>query len=312
MSLLAWMLVRAAQEAAGHAPAAQEAGAHGAEADLGELITHHLADSHEIELPFFLGTVHLPQGWNVNLGPLGVVDFAPTKHVVLMMLAAVLCLLVFLPVARATARRKEGEAPKGFAGGMEALILYFRDEVVRKNIGHGADAYVPYILTLFFFILFMNMLGLVPWGGSATGNISVTLALALMTFILVEISGMRALGIKGYLSTVFYIPHGMSGFGAIMMLIIMTPVEFMGKLTKPFALTIRLFANMMAGHTLVFALGGLVVTITALTAGTIAGGIGATLLATFVMVLETGVALLQAGIFALLTAVFIGLIRHAH
>ena len=314
MSLIAWTLVRAAQEAALHAPAAQEAGAHGAggETDLAELITHHLADSHEIELPFFLGTLHLPQGWNVDLGPLGVVDFAPTKHVVLMMLAALLCLLVFIPVARATARRKEGEAPKGFAGGMEALVLYFRDEVVRKNIGHGADAYAPYILTLFFFILFMNMLGLVPWGGSATGNISVTLALALMTFVLVEISGMRALGLKGYLNTIFYVPHGMSGFGALMMLIIMTPVEFMGKLTKPFALTIRLFANMMAGHTLVFALGGLVVTITVLTAGTIAGGIGATLLATFVMVLETGVALLQAGIFALLTSVFIGLIRHAH
>jgi F-type H+-transporting ATPase subunit a len=140
----------------------------------------------------------------------------------------------------------------------------------------------------------------------------VTLALALMTFILVEISGMRALGLKGYLNTIFYVPHGMSGIGAVMMLIIMTPVEFMGKLTKPFALTIRLFANMMAGHTLVFALGGLVVTITALSAATIAGGLGATLLATFVMVLETGVALLQAGIFALLTAVFIGLIRHAH
>ncbi|MSR37100.1 MAG: ATP synthase F0 subunit A [Gemmatimonadetes bacterium] len=295
----------AVKEAAEHA-------AEGGAVNLDELIMHHLADGHEIDLPFFLGTVQLPTGWNVNLGPLGVVDFAPTKHVVFMLIAAALCLLTFIPLARKARRLEEGKAPAGLGGGMEAMILYFRDEIVRKNIGHGADPYVPYILTLFFFILFMNLLGLVPWGGSATGNVSVTIALALCTLFLVEISGMQALGFKGYLHTVFFVPDGMHPIAAAPITLLLAPVEFVGKLTKPFALTIRLFANMMAGHVLIFALGGLVVTMGTLTAATIAGGIGATALATFVMILEVVVAFLQAGIFALLTSVFVGLIRHAH
>jgi F-type H+-transporting ATPase subunit a len=300
MSLLAWIQ--------GQAAGAESGG----EANLDELIMHHLVDAREIELPFFLGTYPLPQGWNLDLGPLGVVDFAPTKHVVLMLFAAVLCLLIFIPLARAARRREEGKAPTGVGGGVEAMILYFRDEIVRKNIGHDADPYVPYILTLFFFILTMNLMGLVPWGGSATGNISVTLALALCTFVLVEISGMMALGFKGYLHTIFFVPEGMGPISAGAITLLLAPVEFIGKLTKPFALTIRLFANMMAGHTLIFALGGLVVTTASLAAMNIVGGIGATLLATFVMILEVVVAFLQAGIFALLTSVFVGLIRHAH
>ncbi|MSR36881.1 MAG: ATP synthase F0 subunit A [Gemmatimonadetes bacterium] len=306
MTLLAGMIARAAQEAAGHAPAA-EAG----KFDLGELIMHHLTDSHEIELPFFLGTWHLPQGWLVNLGPLGVVDLAPTKHAVLLVLAAILCMLVFIPLASAARRRQEGEAPKGLPGVMEELVLYFRDEVVRRNIGHGADAFAPYILTLFFFILFMNLIGLVPWGGSATGNLAVTAGLALCSFVLVEISGMRALGFSGYMHTIFFAPPGMSGIGKALMLVIMTPVEFLGKLTKPFALTIRLFANMTAGHTLIFALGGLIFVFANIYA---AGGVAVVggVMAFAVMGLELGVAFLQAYVFAMLTAVFIGLIRHAH
>jgi F-type H+-transporting ATPase subunit a len=300
MSLLAWIQ----GQAAGTEPAG--------ETDLGELIMHHLTDAREIELPFFLGILELPQGWFVNLGPLGVVDFAPTKHVVFMLFAAVLCLLIFIPLARAARRREPGTAPTGFGGGMEAMVLYFRDEIVRKNIGHDSDGYVPYILTLFFFILIMNLSGLVPWGASATGNISVTLALALCTFVLVEVSGMRALGFKGYLHTIFFVPEGMGPVGATAITLLLAPVEFIGKLTKPFALTIRLFANMMAGHTLIFALGGLVVTTASLAAMNVVGGVGATLLATFVMILEVVVAFLQAGIFALLTSVFVGLIRHAH
>lgn len=289
--------------------ATQEA-AHAAEGgavDLGELITHHLSDASEIELPFFLGTWHLPTGWTVKLGPLGLVDFSPTKHVIFLLLAALLLLVVFLPMGRAARRPQHEKAPKGFKNGMEAMILFFRDEVVRKNIGHGADAYAPYILTLFFFILFLNVLGLVPWGSSATGNISVTLGLALCTLVLVEVSGLVSLGLKGYLGTIFYVPHGMNPVASALMLVIMTPVEFIGKLTKPFALTVRLFANMMAGHTLILALGGLVVTM-----GGAAMMGGATAMAVGVMVLELFVAFLQAFLFAMLTSVFVGLIRHAH
>ena len=302
--IVGMMSLMATQEAA-HA-------AEGGAVNLGELITHHLSDASEVELPFFLGTWHLPTGWKVQLGPLGLVDFSPTKHVIFLFLAALLLLIVFIPMGQAARRPKHEKAPKGFKNGMEAMILYFRDEVVRKNIGHGADAYAPYILTLFFFILFLNLLGLLPWGSSATGNISVTLGLALCTLVLVEISGMVALGLKGYLGTIFYVPHGMNPVASVLMLVIMTPVEFMGKLTKPFALTVRLFANMMAGHTLVLALGGLAVTLGALTLVGIGPMAGATAMAVGVMVLEVFVAFLQAFIFAMLTSVFVGLIRHAH
>ena len=301
MSLLAWVQGQAAA-----------AGESAGQVDLGELIMHHLTDAREIELPFFLGTLRLPEGWYVNLGPLGVVDLAPTKHVVLMLVAALVCLLVFIPLARAARRREEGKAPPGIGGGIEAMILYFRDEVVRRNIGHGADAYVPYVLTLFFFILAMNLLGLVPWGGSATGNLAVTLGLALCSFVLVEISGMRALGFSGYMHTIFFVPPGVTGIGAFLMLLVMTPVEFLGKLTKPFALTIRLFANMTAGHTLIFALGGLIFIFMNVLAAAAGVAVASTLMATAVMVLEVFVAFLQAFIFAMLTSVFIGLIRHAH
>jgi F-type H+-transporting ATPase subunit a len=302
--MLAWI-----QE---HAPAAaQAAEGEGGGVDLGGMIMHHLVDSHEMELPWG-GTLALPTGWNVSLGPLGVVDLAPTKHVVLMGLAALLCVLIFVPLAQAAQRRDRGKAPGGFGGGMEAMVLYFRDEVVRRNIGHGAEAYTPYILTVFFFVLFMNLLGLVPFGGSATGNLSVTAALAILSFILVEVSGMRALGASGYLSTIFYAPHGMNAVGRGLMMLIMTPIEFLGKLTKPFALAVRLFANMTAGHTLILSLGGLMFIFLNAVLVMTGVAVASTLMATGIMVLELFVAFLQAFIFAMLTSAFIGLIRHAH
>ena len=306
MSVLALMMGRpAAQEAAEHAAEA------GGEFDMGELIMHHLTDANELELPF-VGELHLPTGWLLDAGPLGVLDLSPTKHVVLMGFAALLCVLFFLPLARTARRRHEGKAPVGMGGAMEALILYFRDEVVRRSIGHGADAYTPFILTLFFFILSMNLLGLVPWGGSATGNLSVTAALAFCSFIVIEVSGMRGLGLRGYMRTIFFAPEGVSGLAKAGMLMIFTPVELLGKLTKPFALTIRLFANMTAGHTLIFALGGLIFVFMNILAAAAGVAVASTLMGTAVMVLEVFVAFLQAYIFALLTSVFIGLIRHAH
>src|SRR5690606_352086 len=106
--------------------------------------------------------------------------------------------------------------------------------------------------------LIANLLGLVPWGASATGNVSVTAALALMSFVVVEIAGMRALGPRGYLGTIVYVPHGLPRWLVPLMVVIMTPVELLGKLTKPFALAIRLFANMTAGHVLLLAIIGLI------------------------------------------------------
>ena len=296
----------------GGAAAAPQAAGEGP--DLQGMLMHHLLDGPEIELTILgRGFVwHLPQWEPVQIAGM-TIDFSPTKHVVFVILAGLLCLAIFLPIAAAMRGKYANRAPSGLANAMEAMILYFRDEVVRRNIGHGADAYTGYILTIFFFILFMNVLGLLPFGAAATGNFMVTGALALVTFIVVEISGMRALGLKGYMGTIFYAPHGLNPIGQAIMLVILTPVEFLGKLTKPFALMIRLFANMMAGHTLVLSLLGMIFMFA--TAGAVVAGVVSVAsigMVTAIMLLEIFVAFLQAYIFAMLTSVFIGLIRHAH
>ncbi|KPJ80792.1 MAG: hypothetical protein AMS19_09000, partial [Gemmatimonas sp. SG8_23] len=289
----------------GGAHAAQEHGGAESGPDLQGMLMHHLLDGSEIEFQILgMGPViHLPQWEPIHLGPL-TLDLSPTKHVVFLLFAAILCLIVFLPIGRAMRDKYTSRAPSGMANAMEAMVLYFRDEVVRRNIGHGADAYTGYILTLFFFILFMNLLGLVPFGATATGNFMVTGALALVTFVVTEISGMRALGFSGYMGTIFYAPKGLNPVGTAIMLIILTPVEFLGKLTKPFALMIRLFANMMAGHTLVLSLLGLIFMFAGgsaiVTGGVTVASLG---MVSGIMLLEVFVAFLQAYIFAMLTAV---------
>jgi F-type H+-transporting ATPase subunit a len=299
----------------GGAQAAQEHGG-GAESgpDLQGMLTHHLLDGNAVEIttPWFAWHLELPHFDPVHLGPL-TLDLSITKHVFFLMVAAVLCLIVFVPIGRAMRNKYADRAPSGLANAMEAMVLYFRDEVVRRNIGHGADAYTGYILSLFFFILFMNLLGLVPFGATATGNFMVTGALAMVTFVVTEISGMRTLGVAGYMGTIFYAPRGLNPVGRVIMLAILTPVEFLGKLTKPFALMIRLFANMMAGHTLVLSLLGLIFMFAGGSA-IVTGGvtIGSIAMVSAIMLLELFVAFLQAYIFAMLTSVFIGLIRHAH
>ena len=284
----------------------------GGEFDIKEMILHHLADSKEWEAPW--GTVHLPQFEPVHLGPIAI-DFSITKHVLFMMLAAVITLVVILYAASKAKREHAAGAergPKGTTNVVEAIILFIRDEVALKNIGHGGEKYVPYIVAVFFFILFCNMLGLLPWGASPTGNVSVTAAMATLTFIVVEVAGMSALGAKGYAKTIFYWPHDMPLAVKLPMTFIMTPVELMAKFTKPFALTMRLYANMTAGHAVVLALTGLAVMAALAGSKFLAIAVAPIIMATAIMVLEIFVALLQAYIFAMLSAVFIGLIRHAH
>jgi len=289
----------------------QEAG-HAEEGfDITSMILHHLADSHELELPFGR-VIHLPQFPPVQIGPL-TLDFSITKHVVFLALAALLVAIVLILAARGAKREHEsgaGRGPKGAANVVEAFILYLRDEVALKNIGHGGEKFVPYIVAVFFFILFSNLLGLLPWGASPTGNISVTAVLAAMTFVIVEYAGMRELGWRGYAKTIFYAPEGMSLAMKVPMMIIMTPVEFLGKVTKPFALAIRLYANMTAGHAVVLALTGLLVM--AGMANRLFIAPAPLIMAVGIMLLEIFVAFLQAYIFAMLSSVFIGLIRHSH
>lgn len=280
--------------------------------NIGEIMMHHLTDSNEIELPW--GVWHLPQWDPVQLGPL-TIDFSPTKHVVFMALAAVIVAVIMITAARGAERaHREGikRGPRGIGNVIEALVLFIRDEIAMPNIGAGGERYVPFVVTLFFFILVTNLLGLVPWGSTATGNISVTAALAVMSLVVIEVAGFISLGAKGYLGTIFYAPKGMSPVMRGIMLLIMTPVEFLGKFTKPFALAIRLFANMNAGHFIILALVGLILLAMQTMSVAAVSLLGPLAMAIAVMVLELFVAALQAYIFSMLTSVFIGLIRHAH
>ncbi len=309
MALLGWL-----QDHTDEAAQAAEHGAtaEGAEAfDLGEMLSHHILNSTEIELPFGK-VIHLPHWDPIQIGGFAL-DLSPTKHTVFIALAAILTALFVTVAARTIAKRGVTDAPTGFANAIEALVVFFRDDVCKDNIGHGYQRFTPLILTFFFFILTMNLLGLVPWGASATGNISVTLALALITFLVVEIAGFFKLGPMGYAKTIFFVPPGIEGPMKYLLLIVMVPVEFLGKLTKPFALCIRLFANMTAGHMLIFSLLGLIFVFASM--GPVAQGsvaVGAALMVFAIMILELLVAVIQAYIFAMLSAVFIGLMQHEH
>jgi F-type H+-transporting ATPase subunit a len=266
-----------------------------------DIITPHITDSHQLEVPFY-GEYELPRWAPVHVGGLAV-DLSPTKLVVMLLLAAALCLVTLFTAARGAARHAAGGEVRGFSGALEAVVLFVRNEVVIPNVGPHGERFAPFVLTLFFFILFANMLGLIPYGATATGNISVTATLAIVTFVVIEAASMIALG-KGYIGTVIYWPHDMSLGMKLPMTVIMSPVELISHFTKPFALAIRLFANMTAGHVVLLAFISLIFTFHSwlLAPVPVLMGIGVSLL-------EVMVALVQAFIFALLASVFIGLGR---
>ncbi|MEJ2547984.1 MAG: F0F1 ATP synthase subunit A [Gemmatimonadota bacterium] len=298
------------EHAAGAGEHGDEEGAHSEEWGT-DAMMHHIVDSHELE--FGSVKVPLPSVPPIRIGNFEI-DMSPTKHVVFLWIATLLTILTVWFAARRASRTEAGEeAPRGMLNAFETFYVYLRDDVALANIGHGGERYVPYVVTLFFFILFANLLGLVPFGATSTSNIMVTAALALISLVVVEAAGMSELGFKGWLGTIFYAPPGLHPVMRVVMLIIMTPVELIGKLAKPFALAVRLFANMTAGHFVILALLGLILTYGSFTRVTgVAAISGSLLLGLFVMFLEIFVAFLQAYIFTALTAVFIGLIRHAH
>jgi F-type H+-transporting ATPase subunit a len=226
-----------------------------------------------------------------------------TKHVVNMWIAAGILLIVV-----GLGARKRALIPKGGYNLLESLVMFIRDEISVKNIGHHAHLYTGYLCTAFFFILFMNLTGLLPipkWGGfpgvsTATGNISVTVVLALFTFGLTQIAGMRAQGVVGYWT------HLVPGGVPKALWPLMFVIEFFGLFTKPFALTVRLFANMVAGHIVIFFLIALTLFISVWVAPvSIAFALG-------IFLLELFVALVQAYVFTMLSALFIGMTQHAH
>ena len=272
-----------------------------------DFITPHISDSHTLDYPClktgFVCEYDLPQWSPIHIGRYAL-DISPTRHVVMLWIAATLCVVTTLLALRAHNRKtREGKAPSGLGNGLEALVLYLRNEVIIPNVGPHGNGYVPYLLTLFFFILFANLLGLVPYGSTATGNISVTATLAIVTFFVIEIAGIKAQG-RAYFNTIVFWPHDMSLGMKLFISPILTPIEIVGKLTKPFALAIRLFANMTAGHVVLLALISLIFTFGSWLLVPVP-----ILMAIGISFLELFVAFLQAFIFTLLSTVFIGLIR---
>jgi len=238
-----------------------------------EMLEHHILD-HRIQHLFTLGGV----------------SFDLTMHGLMMWIVAGVLIVSLL-----IARRQMGQAAHGLGNAMEAFIVYIRDEIVRPNMGSDGDAYLPYFLTLFFFILLCNLIGLVPYGATATGNISVTATLALLTFGLINFAGVRKHGAAHYVGSL--IPHGLP----VWLVPLMFVIELLGLFTKSFALCIRLFANMIAGHIVILALISLIFIFKSVWVAPVsilaAMGIG---------LLEIFVALLQAFIFTMLTALFVG------
>ncbi len=221
-------------------------------------------------------------------------DFSITKNVAAMFFASALILLIFFKVAGFY--KKNGvSAPKGITGVVEPIIIYIRDEIALVNIGEKKYMkFMPYLLTVFFFILINNILGLIPWipgGANLTGNIAVTLVLAFFTLIIVNINGN-----KEYWGHIFWMPGAPWPVKLLLM-----PIELVGVLTKPFALMIRLFANITAGHIVILSLLSLVFIFKSM-----AMSLVAVPFALFISVLEILVAFLQAYVFTMLTALFIG------
>ncbi len=281
------------------------------ELDIGEVVLHHTADAYSIGIePFF----HLEwHRWaDIHLGPV-TLNLTPTKHVIFLALAAVLVFLTLWVAGRKLDRQQAGKnAPKGFANAIEALVLFVRNDIAIANIGPDGAKFAPYILSLFLLILYSNLLGLVPHGATPTGNLAVTGALALSAFLVVEISGFMKLGPAGYLRTIFPSVPGLTGAGGVAMSLAMAPIEILGKFIKPFALAVRLFGNMTAGHFVILSLFGIIFLFGHLSVWNWGIGVVTAALVLGIMLLELFVAFLQAYVFALLTAVFIGLMQHEH
>jgi F-type H+-transporting ATPase subunit a len=283
----------------------------------------HVKDAEYFEFPRALGgKVYLPQ-WFQTKEPIATIrvgfkaiddriepfDLKITKFMVLEAMVAILLIVVF---TRAAARIKRSDAPKGgLANALEAMVVFIRDEVARPAIGHhDADRFLPYLLTVFFFIVGCNLFGLLPWAGSATGALATTGAMAMLTFGVVVFSGMSKLGpVKFWLAQV---PHmDLPAPIAVVLKPMIFLIELLGLCIKHFILAMRLLANMMAGHlVLAVILAFIAASATSLawyavTPASVAGLVALSLL-------ELLVAFIQAYIFTFLSALFIGMAVHPH
>jgi len=267
-----------------HATAAEHAapaGAGGHEESPAAVIMHHVVDQ------------------PLRLGPL----VLPSKHLAFFLIAAA---LVVIAARLAVRSYRGGKVPHGIGAAVEALVLFVRDDIAEANIGRGdGRRFTPLLCSFFFFILVAALLGLMPFSATSTGNLAVTMGLALVSFAAQQYAGVSRYGVVGHFRNL--IPPGLP----VWLLPIMIPVEILSMFTKPFALMIRLFANMLAGHMVVTTLILLVSLMAQLHwLGGVAMAPVSIALSVFILLLEVLVAFIQAYIFTLLSAIFIGMYAH--
>jgi len=259
-------------------PAAEHGGDHD---DPSAILMHHVQDQPFAPFGIYLG---------------------PSKHLIFFGLAAAVVILLAQLARRSYAA---GGIPTGPAALVETMVLFVRDDLAEKNIGHDGRKFTPLLLSFFFFILVAALLGLLPFSATSTGNLAVTLALAVMSFLAGQWAGISKYGVVHHFMNL--VPPGLPK--ALLPLMIL--VEFIGLISKPFALMIRLFANMLAGHMVITAL---LLLIPLMAKVTLLAGVAMAPvslgLALFIMILEVLVAFIQAYIFTLLTSIFIGMYAH--
>jgi F-type H+-transporting ATPase subunit a len=310
-----WFLAVVEQAAAASAEKEKEA------FNAGETIIHHIANNSQHPL------IHLPKIFGI--------DFSVTKHVFMLWLVA---FIVFLGITWVVRRHlKRGPVPSGLGNGLEFVVEFIRDSIVQPNVGEKwVGTWAPLILTFFAFIFTANVIGLIPifdvlrllnhWilhaspesflgrllegGTTATANYNVTAGLAIITFFAIITAGTKAHGFLQHWKNI--VPHGLHW----LIYILLIPIEILGMLVKPFALTMRLAANMTGGHIAILAVLSLVFLFTEMAKTAVAGiGVGLAIsipLAVGISMLECIVVLVQAYVFTLLSAVFIGMVIHVH
>lgn len=219
-----------------------------------------------------------------------ILDISITKNVFAILISVLLLLLIFLRCSFWYSRHDQYEVPKGFVGAVESVFSYIIEDVLKPNFGHKYKEYLPYLMTLFFFILINNLLGLLPGSANVTGDISVTACLAFITFLYTNLNGNK-----------HYWAHTFKPDTPAFLYPIMIPIEVIGLFTKPFTLLIRLFANMTSGHIILLSIINL-----GFMFNSYAVGVGGVLISTFMILLKLLVAFLQAYVFTLLSSIYIG------
>ncbi len=257
--------------------------------NLSEWIQHHIQNSHEWHLPGL--KIELPHFHPLHIFGMEI-DLSITNHAVMLWIAGLIVVLIFT-----VAYKRKGLLPLGMGALIEWIVLFIRDEIAIANMGeeHGKK-FTPLLVAFFFFILVANMMGLIPIFSTSTGNISVTAALAMITLFSTQYFGIKEHGLIGYYKSL--VPHGVP----LLLWPLMFVVEIMGIIAKHVALTIRLFANMIAGHIVLFAFLGLIILFKTFLVSPVSVGFGV-----FVYFLELLVAVIQAYIFTMLSALFIGM-----